>query len=201
MADLLSEPFASNGDRLVGYDLRGRSQPVFGRGLDGDAKIRRVCEIGRQLADHYRSVAFGKSVGLDNDRRARLAIVASRRNGDQITATYLHRTLRPPRSIAARRARAPGRARRPALPPAFARPANGHRQRQGATRAGLVRAAAVASPSSSLPTPPFGFSSRNALHRNALRVETQGDRFLRRTRLSTLWSCARSDAKVLYPWI
>ena len=51
--DLLPDPFASQGDRLVGHHLRFEPQSIFGLGLDGDAKIRSVHQFGSQLADHH----------------------------------------------------------------------------------------------------------------------------------------------------
>ena len=51
--DRLPEPFAPDRNWLVGHHLRGLPQSVFRLGLDGDAKIRGIREIGRQLANHH----------------------------------------------------------------------------------------------------------------------------------------------------
>src|SRR5712672_1000410 len=96
-----------------------------------------------------------KGVSLDDDRRTGLAIVTGRGDGHQITASHLRQTRRPIRSISTRRARDPGRGRRPASPPVVAPPASGGRQRRDATRADPVRAAAAASSSSFRLPPPW----------------------------------------------
>src|SRR4051794_15449467 len=74
--DLLSDPFASHGDRLVGHRLRSQSQSILAGWLDGHAKIRGVRQFGSQLADHDGGMSFRESVALHDDRRAGLAIVA-----------------------------------------------------------------------------------------------------------------------------
>ena len=51
--DLLPDPFASNGDRLVSHHLRSEPQSIFRAGIDGDAKVGSVRQLGRQLADHH----------------------------------------------------------------------------------------------------------------------------------------------------
>ena len=60
--DFLSDPFASDGDRLIGHHLRCEPQSIFGLGINRDAKIRSFRQFGSQLADHHRSVAVGKGV-------------------------------------------------------------------------------------------------------------------------------------------
>jgi antitoxin component of MazEF toxin-antitoxin module len=51
--NLLSDPFASDSDRLIGHHLRCEPQSIFGAGINSDAKIRSVHQFGRQLADHH----------------------------------------------------------------------------------------------------------------------------------------------------
>lgn len=51
--DLLSDPFASNGDRLIGHHLRCEPQSILGPGIDRDTKIRSIHQLGSQLADHH----------------------------------------------------------------------------------------------------------------------------------------------------
>ncbi len=172
--DLMSYPFASDGDWFIGHHLRFEPQSIFGPRLNGDAKIRSVHQFGSQLADHHRSMILREGVGLHDDRRTRLAIVTGRGNGHQITASHLHQTRKPIRSISKRRVRDPDRGRRLALLLVVALPASGGRQPRGATRADPVCVAAAASSSSSRPLPPWTLPTCNALQRNALQVGRQG---------------------------
>jgi hypothetical protein len=50
--DFLSDPFTSDGDRLIGHHLRREPQSIFGPGINGDSKIRSIRQLGRQLVDH-----------------------------------------------------------------------------------------------------------------------------------------------------
>lgn len=90
----------------------------------------------------------GKVLSLHNDGRAGLAIVTSRRDGHQISASHRRRTRRPIPSIAGRRAHDPGRGRRPALRPVVGRRASEVRNDEAQLAETPVRASAAASSSS-----------------------------------------------------
>src|SRR6266567_1831017 len=113
-----------------------------------------------------------KGVSLHDNGRTGLAIVTGRGNGHQITASHLRQTRRPIRSISARRARDPGRGRRPASPPVVGPPASGGRQRRDATRADPVRGAAAASSSSFRLAPPW--TSPSVTHDSVTRYKPGG---------------------------
>jgi hypothetical protein len=51
-SDFLSDPFTSDGDRLIGHHLRREPQSIFGPGINGDSKLRSIRQLERQLAHH-----------------------------------------------------------------------------------------------------------------------------------------------------
>src|ERR1700680_451178 len=159
MSNLLSDPVASDGNRLVGHHLRFEPQSVFGSRFNANAKIGGVHQIGSQLADHHRGMVLRKGVRLDDDGRTGLAGVTRRGDDHHITALHLHQIRRLSRSIATLPARGQRRDRQPASQFVVSLPASGRRQPRDAARADVVRAFAAASFSSFRRAASFGSPS------------------------------------------
>lgn len=68
--DLRPDPFAPDGDRLIGHRLRCDPQSIIGLGINGDTKIRSIHQLGSQLAVHHGGVAVRKGVIHDSVSRS-----------------------------------------------------------------------------------------------------------------------------------
>src|SRR5579864_4561311 len=88
MANHAPDSAAPNGHGLVGHDLRTDSEAASIAGLDRDAKIRSVRDVGCHLANDDQSMRFGKGIGLNDYCWPRLAVVARRRHDNDIAAPH-----------------------------------------------------------------------------------------------------------------
>jgi hypothetical protein len=89
---------APNRDWLIGHDLRTGTQSISFAWIDRDAEIRSIDDRGCHLTNHNGSVAFGKCVGLNDDRRPRFPVVARRRDNNDIAASHWSFRSRPSNS-------------------------------------------------------------------------------------------------------
>ena len=76
-----------DGHRLVDHHLRGLSQSRLGGRLDVEAHQRRVDQRGRDQQDRD-GRGVREPVGLDDQRRAWLAVFSLERDGDEIATLH-----------------------------------------------------------------------------------------------------------------
>jgi hypothetical protein len=78
----LADPFAARRICLVDLNLRGPLEPAFG--TDSDVQERCVDEVAGDGQDGDRRM-LGESIGLDDQSRSRLTVIARKRDDDEIT--------------------------------------------------------------------------------------------------------------------
>src|ERR1700722_4892079 len=89
MANMPSDSFAPDRDRLVGHHLRSQPQAVPLARIDRHPKVGCVAAVGRHLADHDRHMCRRQSIRLDDHCGTWLAVVARCCNRYHVAA--LHR--------------------------------------------------------------------------------------------------------------
>ena len=85
--------------RVIGLSADGSGpQTISLARIDRVAKIRRLGDFLRHLADDNRNMRLGKCIGLDDHDRSRFAVVARRRHHNDVTALDRRLVRRPRRT-------------------------------------------------------------------------------------------------------